>query len=180
MLTRAVSAALLSTLVLAGCEHLAEFPDAPREGQPEPARVQVASADVLLRSELEWFHEADLDARLARYEAMRRTEQFHRCGQESLVMALVQSGRDPVPVEDRPSLIRAMEHCLDDELRAVPAGMAVTLLNQLRLRESERQRRAELREELNALQQREETTSHQLQELKEIERSLRERNNSGD
>lgn len=180
MLTRAGSAALLFALVLAGCEHLAEFPDAPRERPPETARVQVASADVLLRSELDWFHQADLEARMARYEVMRQTGQFERCGQESLVMALVQSGRDPVPVEDRALLIRAMEHCLDDERRAVPGGMALTLLNQLRLRESERQRRAELREELNALQQREETTSRQLQELRDIERSLRERGSSSD
>lgn len=180
MLSRIAPAFLLTLLLLGGCQHLPDLTEKPRERSSAMAPPQAAYADVLLRSELDWFHHADLDARLARYEAMRRTEHFHRCGQESLVMALVQSGRDPVPVEDRPSLILAMEHCLDDERRAVPAGMAVTLLNQLRLRESERQRRAELREELNALQQREETTSRQLEELREIERSLRERNHSGD
>ncbi|MCK8516179.1 hypothetical protein M0534_07555 [Methylonatrum kenyense] len=180
MLTRGAAVALLSALVLFGCEHLPQVEDKVRERPAETAPIAATPAEVLLRSELDWFHQADLDARLARYESMQRTGRFDRCGQESLVMALVQSGRDPVPVEDRPDLIRAMEHCLDDERRAVPGGMAATLLNQLQVRESERQRRAELRQELNALQQREETTSRQLQELREIERSLRERGNSND
>lgn len=164
-------------ILLLGCEHLpvaSERPPRTDDQTAEPGRA----SDVLLRSELEWFHRANLDQRVERYTALRESGAYGLCGQESLVMALVQSGRDPVPADDREMLIQAMEHCLDDEQAAIPAGMAQTLLNQLRLREAERQQRDDLRRELNEIRQREEMTSRQLQELRDIERSLRERGDS--
>jgi len=169
---------VLALLLASGCQALNERLSERFDPAPESPNGDSVITISPLEEELAHLEGLSEEQRQIRYKTLRAAVTDPVCDRESLSLAMLYGTLARPPQEDLALLSGAMERCLESPDPAIPKGMARLLLGNLELHRSNNRRIRQLQAEVNAEKDRNTALSEQLEALKAIERSLRDRGQS--
>lgn len=169
---------LLLILGLSGCQALTERLCELNQCEPVSPERDSYYLDQDLLDELSTLERLNQEQRLQRYEMLQPPLEAPGCRADNVRAAMLYITLGSPPGEDLPALTTAMEHCITDGTSRISPGVARLLHSSLAQRAIDHGRIQELEQRVDREQSRNAELAEQLEALKAIERSLRQRGQS--
>lgn len=168
-------ALLLLLLGLTGCQALTERLYELQDYEAPSQNGDTREANQALLNELQQLGAQTEEQRRQRYDALRPQLQSASCGMDTLRISMLYLSLNSPPQDDLTPLTGAMNTCMETDAAPTFKGMAQFLQSSLVQHSEDSNRIRELEQIVNHEQTRNAALTDQLEALKAIERSLRDR-----
>ncbi|MEX0730611.1 MAG: hypothetical protein WED00_08780 [Aquisalimonadaceae bacterium] len=162
-------------LGLSGCQALSERMCELNNCEPLSPESDISDAKKALLEELDNLSGLSEEQRHAHYDALRPQLEDAGCRVDNVRLAMLYVTMDTPPQDDIPPLATAMEECMKTDEGRDFRGVARLLHSSLSQRAAQGSRIRELVQTVSREQTRNAELTEQLEALKAIERSLRDR-----